>query len=71
MFILIFIAHAGEDLDARRPLGCLFFSPLVALIMHTDKLLLVSDLLFQKVGGGNVQGTLPMRVVRLHFREIS
>lgn len=30
---------------------------LVALIMHTDKLLLDSDLLFQKVGG-NVQHTL-------------
>lgn len=41
----------------------------VALIMHTDMLLLDSDLGFQKLGG-NVQHSVVI-MVQLHFQEIS
>jgi len=49
----------GDNLDSRHTLGILLATSFTqkALIMHTDKLLVDSDLLFQKVGG-NVQHTL-------------
>lgn len=55
--VCVFDSHAGRWKIWMHGIFLATSFTLVALIMHTDKLLLDSDLLFQKAGG-NVQHTL-------------
>lgn len=55
--VCVFDSHAGRWKIWMHSIVLATSFTLVALIMHTDKLLLDSDLLFQKAGG-NVQHTL-------------